>query len=157
MTKTDLQITKQILESFERLKIDRVVSALRNEPTENTEIEFYPVIIEAKDSLERLLRMVVLLGGWMREETIQIRKEVDTEVWTSIFENLNSLNAWKDNLFPLNEEEGLERMQSLLSYLAKIQFYLAKWLVYLYKSYNSDVKQMITFIFKDEIENLNGT
>ena len=152
MVITDLQITDQIVGSLERLKINQIVSALHNIPTENTEIEFYPILTEAKDSLERLLRMAVLLGGWMREENIKIRNEANKKVAHLILKKLNSIEVWKESVISWNEEGDFESILILISYLAKIQFYFTKWLVYLHKSYNADIKKMINFIFKDKID-----
>jgi len=90
MIKTDFDMTKEIINSFEKLKIDDIVMYLDDKPTEHTEVEFYPLIDEAKHVLERTLSAAVLLGGFVNEEQIPIRRQADMELASQIFDKLTT-------------------------------------------------------------------
>ncbi len=148
MSKTDYEVTGIIVNTFERLKVDDIVILLDELPTEETEVEFYPLINAAKDVLERMLRAAVLLGKWTGEEKTKIRKTANMKLYGQIREGLDQINNDFITNLNLTEAEDMEMMITLTANMLKIQYYFWKWLVYLTVKYNVDRKPMITFAFE---------
>ncbi len=117
-------------------------------PYEDGTVEFIPILHVAKDSLEKTLRCLVLLVKWVCEENIKIRKISDPRLYKNILTNLRSINVDTDNILSFTEEDDMEKCLSLISSLLRIQYYLHKWLTYLYATYDADIGQMIKFIFE---------
>ena len=145
--KTDYEIINLILKTSNTLKIDDIIEMLSDRSYEDGAVEFIPLIHVTKDSLEKTLRCLVLLASWEREENIKIRKISDPQLYKNILTNLRSIDVDIDNILSFTEEEDMEKILSLISNLLRIQYYIHKWLTYLYASYEADIGQMINFIF----------
>ncbi len=145
--KTDYEITNLILETSNILEINDIIEMLSDRPYEDGAVEFIPLIHVAKNSLEKTLRCSVLLTTWKREENIKIRKRSDPLLYKNILTNLRSIDVDTNNMLSFTEEDDMEKILSLISNLLRIQYYIHKWLTYLYASYEADIGQMINFIF----------
>jgi len=66
-----------------------------------------------------------------------------------ILTEINSLNVANLEQMVDTEQKDLEALITVSSILMKAEYYFMKWALNLYTKYHADVKQLITFVFKD--------
>ena len=86
----DYKTTRIILETSNSLRINDIVDILHNKPEENGDVEFLPIILTAKDCLERTLRCFVLLGTWTNEENTKTMIKSNETMSKTGIKGLNS-------------------------------------------------------------------
>jgi len=148
MNKTDYDITRDIINTFNSLKINDIVEILHDRPSEDDPAEFIPLFDGARTCLEKLLRVSVALGGWLNEKNINIRSKADERLSTEILNALNSIEIKYIESLSLSEQEDLDMMLSFISNLLHIQYNLFKWLLHLHEKYNAGITEAINFIYK---------
>ncbi|MHA1490663.1 MAG: hypothetical protein ACTSRI_13525 [Promethearchaeota archaeon] len=144
----DLDLTKNIVNKFDHLKIDQLVEDTSDLLTPDHPVEAQHLIAIVKHSLEIVLRIAVSLGSWTSEKSTKIREIADKTLYNDVSNELDSIEMRCIDELTVNEREFVENLFSINSNLVKIQYLLMKWLSYLHVKYGAEISSILEFILK---------